>query len=173
MKRKRIVSALVGALVAGMFTVSVAEEHPTAAKAPAAAAKAPDIVKCMSAKPQTLCPICGNKINRDASIDVESVRIYLCGKDCPVEKIKADPQAAIAKIRANGEEPCPVSVVCSKCGEFQGSAKCCKADAVKCEKCGLAKGSPGCCKPEVLGKAIFSGSAMKAAPAAPAPAKTE
>lgn len=171
MKCKMIVSTLVGTLVAGMITVSVAEEHPTAAKAPAAAAKAADVAKCMSAKPQTLCPICGNKINRDASIDVESVRIYLCGKNCPVEKIKADPQAAIAKIRANGEEPCPVSVVCAKCGEFQGSAKCCKADAVKCEKCGLTKGSPGCCHPEVLGKAIFSGAA--AAPAAPAPAKTE
>lgn len=170
MKYKGIASALVGALVAGILTVSMAEEHPTAAKAPAAAAKAPDVAKCSSAKPQTLCPICGNKINKDAFTDVEGVRIYLCGKDCPVEKIKADPQAAIAKIRSNGEEPCPVNVVCAKCGEFQGSAKCCKPDAVKCDKCGLAKGSPGCCHPEVLGKAIFSGSS---APAAPAPAKTE
>jgi len=36
-------------------------------------------------------------------------------------------------------------VLCWKCGQVKGSAKCCKPGAAKCSKCGLHKGSPGCC----------------------------
>ncbi|HPG01402.1 MAG TPA: hypothetical protein PLE77_15210 [Kiritimatiellia bacterium] len=35
-------------------------------------------------------------------------------------------------------------MICPKCGEVCGSAKCCKDGAVKCSKCGLDAGSPGC-----------------------------
>jgi hypothetical protein len=60
--------------------------------------------KAPAAKPQTKCPIMGGKIDKKIYVDVEGYRIYACCEMCP-PKIKADPKAAIAKIRANGEEP--------------------------------------------------------------------
>ena len=37
-------------------------------------------------------------------------------------------------------------VLCYKCGQVKGSAKCCKPGAAKCPRCGLHAGSPGCCR---------------------------
>jgi hypothetical protein len=79
------------------------EKPAPAAKAPegkpAAAAPAAPV-----AKAQTTCPIMGNPIDKTQFVDVGAYRIYACCPAC-LPKIKADPQAAIAKIRANGEEP--------------------------------------------------------------------
>ena len=37
--------------------------------------------------------------------------------------------------------------ICTKCGEFKGTGKCCKVEGrEKCAKCSLLKGSVGCCK---------------------------
>lgn len=97
------------------------------------------------AKPQSLCPVMGAPINKDLYVDADGARIYVCCTDC-IAKVKADPQAALKKIVANGERAETRIVVCPKCGEVQGSKKCCVAGAEKCEKCGLDKGSLGCCK---------------------------
>jgi hypothetical protein len=37
-------------------------------------------------------------------------------------------------------------MLCAKCGEIKGSAKCCKAGVEKCPLCGLNKDSASCCK---------------------------
>ncbi len=59
-----------------------------------------------------------------------------------------EPDTAAAK-------PCPpktaakkpgTCVLCWKCGQVKGSAKCCQPGAAKCSRCGLHKGSPGCCR---------------------------
>ncbi len=55
-------------------------------------------------KPQTKCPIQGEEINKKVFVDAKGYRIYACCKGC-LGKIKADPDKAIATIRANGEEP--------------------------------------------------------------------
>jgi hypothetical protein len=55
-------------------------------------------------KPQTKCPIQGEPINKKQFVDVKGYRIYVCCKGC-IGKIKADPDKAIATIKANGEEP--------------------------------------------------------------------
>lgn len=177
MKQAKIMGALAVAIASGLIVSLTAQEAAPTVKD---AAKAPADVTCsMSkaapavAKPQTLCPIMGGKCNKDIFVDVEGVRICGCCQDC-LAKIKADPKAALAKIKANGEQAECVCVVCPKCGEFQGSKKCCQPDAVKCDKCKMDKGSPGCCKPDVLGKTIACGMdpvkcTMKAAaPVAPA-----
>jgi len=158
MKHEKMIGALAAAMVLGMVAGLVAQE----ATAPAKYAAAPAAVTCSvakdttAAKPQTLCPIMGGKCSKDVFVDVENSRIYVCCQDC-VAKVKADPKAAIAKIKANGEQPECVCVVCPKCGEYQGSDKCCKPDAVKCDKCKMDKDAPGCCKPDVLGKAMPCG----------------
>jgi hypothetical protein len=36
--------------------------------------------------------------------------------------------------------------LCTACGQFAGTEKCCDPDAEKCSACNLAKASPGCCK---------------------------
>ncbi|MDP2991010.1 MAG: hypothetical protein Q8O57_10675 [Kiritimatiellota bacterium] len=153
MKHERTIGVLAAALVLGMAAGLTAQEAAAPVKD---ATAAPAAMTCPAAKAQTLCPISGEKINKDVFVDVEGVRIYLCCKDC-IEKVKADPKAAIAKIKANGERPECVCVVCPKCGEYQGSDKCCKPDAVKCDKCKMDKDSPGCCKPDTLGKMVPCG----------------
>lgn len=149
MKHERMIGVLAAAMLMGMVVGLTAQE----AAAPAKDAAAPAAVACSATNAQTLCPIMGGKCSKDIFVDVEGVRIYVCCKDC-IEKVKADPKAAIARIKENGEKPMRVCVVCPKCGEFQGSDKCCKPDAVKCDKCKMDKDSPGCCKPDVLGKAV-------------------
>jgi len=173
MKYEKMMSGLAAALVLGMVAGLMAQEQAAPAKDASAAAPACATIcsgaKDVAAKAQTLCPIMGGKCSKDIFVDVECCRIYVCCQDC-VAKVKADPKAALAKIKANGEQPECVCVVCPKCGEYQGSDKCCKPDAVKCDKCKMDKDSPGCCKPDVLGKAIPCGMdaskcGMKAAPA--------
>lgn len=174
MKHDGIISALAAAITLGLVACLTAQE----AAAPVKDATAAPAMTCPAAKAQTLCPITGEKISKDVFVDVDGRRIYLCCKDC-IDKVKADPKAAIAKIKTNGERPECVCVVCPKCGEYQASDKCCKPDAAKCDKCKMDKDSPGCCKPDVLGKTVSCGMGaskcgMKAAPtevvAAPAAA---
>ncbi len=167
MKNKKMMFGLVAALALAMVASSMAQEAAAPAKTEAGPACA---MMCAggtgAAKAQTLCPIMGGKCSKDVFVDVEGCRIYVCCQDC-VAKVKADPKAALAKIKANGEQPECVCVVCPKCGEFQGSPKCCQPGAVKCEKCKMDKDSPGCCKPDVLGKTISCGmDASKCCPAA-------
>ena len=63
-----------------------------------------------------------------AAVAVGSISVYADG--CP----------SCGKYKKTADQ----AATCAKCGELKGSAKCCKADAVKCDKCGLDKGSPGC-----------------------------
>jgi len=96
------VLASAGLLVLGTLTGCSAASDRTSAAAPSAAAAAgttaPDV------KPQTLCPNLGRPIKKYLYVDAEGYRIYVCCWGC-LSKVRADPQAAIAKIRANGEEP--------------------------------------------------------------------
>ena len=96
-------------------------------------------------KPQTVCPIMGGKINKEVLVDVAGYRIYACCPPC-LDKIEADPQKAVATLKAKGEKPELRLVVCPKCGEIKGVAQCCKPDANKCPRCRLNKGSIGCCR---------------------------
>lgn len=181
MKHERMIGTLAAAIALGLVVSLTAQEPAAPAKD---AVAAPATMKCSAAKdttaaakPQTLCPIMGGKCSKDISVDVEGCRIYVCCKDC-IEKVKADPQAAMAKIKANGEQPECVCVVCPKCGEYQGSDKCCKPGATKCDKCNMDKDAPGCCKPDVLGKMVPCGMdpakcGMKAAPVAEPAAPAE
>lgn len=105
---------------------------------PAEAAKA-------ELKPQSTCPIMGEKINKSVFVDAAGYRIYACCSGC-LEKIKADPEKAVATLESRGETPEVRLVVCPECGEIKGSKACRNPDAPKCEKCGLHKGSIGCCR---------------------------
>ncbi len=55
------------------------------------------------AKPQTVCPIMGGKINKKQFVDVKGKRIYVCCPGC-FPAIKKDPDAALKKIADRGEE---------------------------------------------------------------------
>ncbi|MFA5043381.1 MAG: hypothetical protein WC567_05275, partial [Kiritimatiellia bacterium] len=101
MKHEKMMGVLAAAIALGLVAGLTAQEPAAPVKDAAA----------VTAKAQTLCPITGGKISKDVFVDVEGVRIYLCCKDC-IEKVKADPKAAIAKIKANGEQPECLCVVC-------------------------------------------------------------
>lgn len=174
MKHSSIISALAVAITLGLVSGSMAQKAAAPAENAGLTAPACATMCCgaqgAAVKAQTLCPIMGGKCSKDIFVDAEGCRIYVCCQDC-VAKVKADPKAALAKIKANGESPECVCVVCPKCGEYQGSEKCCKPGAMKCDKCKMDKNSPGCCKPDVLGKAMPCGMdaskcGMQAAPAA-------
>lgn len=79
-------------------------------------------------KPQTVCPIMGGKIDKKVFVDVAGYRFYACCPPC-LAKIKADPAKAVATLKAKGEKPELHLVVCPKCGEIKGTAKCCKPGA--------------------------------------------
>lgn len=57
-------------------------------------------------KPQTTCPVMGNPVDKDVFVDVKGFRVYLCCKGC-VDKIKAEPDKYLEKIKANGQKPEP------------------------------------------------------------------
>jgi hypothetical protein len=88
---------------------------------------------CPAVKAQTTCPVMGGKINTNLFVDVKGVRIYVCCSAC-VAKVKADPDAYIAKIKTKGETPQSLAPgVCPKCGSDQ-----------KCETCRKAECEPKC-----------------------------
>lgn len=62
-------------------------------------------------RPQTRCPIMDNPVTpgTSAHVDAKGYRIYICCPPCRA-KVEADPDAALAAIRARGEEPEPLPV---------------------------------------------------------------
>lgn len=109
--------AMVAVTLVLVFAVSSCAEKPETPKPappakapeekPAPAAKAPEgepAAGAPAAKAQTTCPIMGGAIDKAQYVDVGAYRIYACCPAC-LPKIKADPEAAIAAIRAKGEEP--------------------------------------------------------------------
>jgi len=103
MDTRRLAMGMLAA--AGLFALGIAagcagdagRRDPPSAMA-AAGAPAPTV------KAQTLCPNLGRPIKKYLYVDAEGYRIYVCCWGC-LSKVQADPKAALAKIRANGEEP--------------------------------------------------------------------
>jgi hypothetical protein len=58
-------------------------------------------------KMQTKC-CCGKPIDKASYADVDGMRIYTCGEPACVDKIKADPKAAMEMIKKNGEMCMPI-----------------------------------------------------------------
>lgn len=55
-------------------------------------------------KPQTICPVMGNAINKEQYADVKGKRIYVCCPPC-IDKIKADPDKYLKIMKDQGVEP--------------------------------------------------------------------
>ena len=137
MNTRMMIRGLGALLAAGIAAAVVAEE--AAAPAPKKCDAAPTCaMKCKDLKPQTVCPITGKAISKDAFCDVGGVRIYLCGPGC-ADKVKADPKAAITKMLARGERPeCPCARG-GKCADCPCAPECCAAGAKAGESCPMAK----------------------------------
>ena len=56
----------------------------------AADQSAPGAPAVKQVKPQTLCPVLGNKIDKKLFVDYEGKRIYVCCPMC-IDKVKKDP----------------------------------------------------------------------------------
>ncbi|MEW6429808.1 MAG: hypothetical protein AB1568_17445 [Thermodesulfobacteriota bacterium] len=67
-----------------------------------AAAAAPPAAKT-TARPQTVCPVMGGKIDENLYVDVKGKRIYLCCMACE-DAIKVEPDKYIEKIEKRGEK---------------------------------------------------------------------
>lgn len=52
-------------------------------------------------KPQTICPVMKNPINKDEYIDIKGKRIYVCCPPCK-DKIKANPDKYIKEMEKEG-----------------------------------------------------------------------
>lgn len=52
-------------------------------------------------KPQTLCPVTGEKITKSAYTDYQGQRIYFCCKGC-ISKFQADPEKYMEKFEKDG-----------------------------------------------------------------------
>jgi hypothetical protein len=96
--------AMVAVTAMLVFAVSSCAEKPQEPGKPAAPASGEPAAAAPAAKAQTTCPIMGGAIDKAQYVDVGAYRIYACCPAC-LPKIQADPEAAIAAIRAKGEEP--------------------------------------------------------------------
>ena len=95
---------VLGLLVVSLVLVACDAKKPAAAKPAAAkpvATKASgDAVKAAK-KPQTICPVMGNPINKSLYVDVKGKRIYVCCQGC-IPKVKADPDKYIKILEDQG-----------------------------------------------------------------------
>jgi YHS domain-containing protein len=55
-------------------------------------------------KPQTLCPVMGEKIDKTVYIDYQGKRVYFCCEGC-ITTFKENPEKYLKKIQDAGEEP--------------------------------------------------------------------
>jgi YHS domain-containing protein len=62
------------------------------------------IVLDKALKPQTSCPVSGEKIKKSIYTDYEGKRVYFCCSGC-VGKFKAEPEKYLKKLKDKGEEP--------------------------------------------------------------------
>ena len=58
------------------------------------------------AKPQTLCPVMGGKIDKKVFVDYQGQRIYFCCPACDAE-FKKDPEKYMKKLKEQGVTPEP------------------------------------------------------------------
>ena len=61
---------------------------------------------------QTLCPISGEKIDPEVSVEIDGYRVAACCEKCAA-KIKADPQATLAKLAAKKVVLEPIAKTCT------------------------------------------------------------
>jgi len=107
---------IVATACAGIVVSTWAADPAPTARPAASACSACPIMGGQKAKPQTQCPIMGGKVDKQYFVDTdEGCRIYVCCADC-IDKVKADPKKAIAKIKANGE-----TVECPALNKAQGT----------------------------------------------------
>ena len=68
-------------------------------------------------KPQTVCPVKGDNIDKAKSphVDMQGQRIYFCCRRC-ASKFKADPEKVFAKLAADGITPENVQTADPVCG---------------------------------------------------------
>ena len=92
-------------VVLGLFAVCLVfaacdAKKPAAAK-PVVLKQAPAKSVQVPKKPQTICPVMGNPINKSLYVDVKGKRIYVCCQGC-IQKIKDDPDKYIKILEDQG-----------------------------------------------------------------------
>jgi YHS domain-containing protein len=56
------------------------------------------------AAPQTLCPVLGNKIDKNVFVDYHGERIYFCCSGC-INEFKKNPAKYLEKMKSEGVTP--------------------------------------------------------------------
>ena len=106
--KKNLVFLAAATIAFGAATVIAADKKADAAPAasatapaaaPAADAAAAD--KAATAKKQTLCPKCHNKISKKYYLDSDGKRIYFCGSMCAA-KMKKELAGVVTKLEGEG-----------------------------------------------------------------------
>jgi len=135
MNTKKTVTGMLVLLAAAFFLAGCGEQAAPTGQSPSAEQSASTALK-----PQATCPIMNSPIDKSLYADVNGHRVYVCCTGC-IEQVKANPKAALQKLKEYGETPERVpSALCGKCGETKGTAACCKKGAPE-----STEGSSGCC----------------------------
>jgi YHS domain-containing protein len=58
----------------------------------------------LAAAPQTICPVLGNKINKDIHADYKGERVYFCCSGC-VGTFQKTPEKYLKKMEKQGVDP--------------------------------------------------------------------
>jgi hypothetical protein len=86
---------------AGASTTTPKDTPTTGAKKAAATGARKAVTTTTKDKPQTLCPVMGNAINKKLYVDSDGKRIYVCCAGC-IATIKKDPAKYIKKLEDQG-----------------------------------------------------------------------
>ncbi|MEW6429293.1 MAG: hypothetical protein AB1568_14800 [Thermodesulfobacteriota bacterium] len=89
-------------LIAVIVAATAALLHLAGPPARQEAADAAPPAAAPEARPQTVCPVMGGKIDRNLYVDVKGKRIYICCLACE-DAIKVEPDKYIEKIQKRGE----------------------------------------------------------------------
>jgi len=72
--------------------------------------------KTRELKEQTICPVMGNKINKELFTDIQGQRVYFCCAGC-IEPMKSDPDKYFKKAAENGVRFENIQTLCPVSGE--------------------------------------------------------
>lgn len=70
-------------------------------------------------KPQTTCPVTGEKIDKNVHVDYQGQRVYFCCEKCPPE-FRKDPEKHFAKFEQDGVKLENIQTTCPVSGEKLG-----------------------------------------------------
>ena len=142
------------AMVCTAVMVTIGTSQAAAGDVPLKSSTQKEAAAATQLKPQTICPVMGNEINRSLFVDVNGKRIYVCCKAC-IDPVKKNPEKYIKKLEKLGQS---VETIGAPATGASVDSKDTAAATAKCPVMNDTSGIKGCftcpMHPDVMKKYI-------------------